>query len=152
MTGVGLGLCYEFLEIHSFHHAPGAASDTFFLCPIGYWSQAIVSFCFALTLPKPWRGAWTKPIVLMLVLSSIFDGLAQGLDFVGQVNWWLHAVYNFPFLCDFLFVRYRNICSWCQSFERSMAWCRLDRRGIACDSNTLAQYQRPRFPWAYCAL
>ena len=30
VTGVGLGLCYEFLEIHSLHHAPGAASDTFF--------------------------------------------------------------------------------------------------------------------------
>ena len=86
VTGVGLGLCYEFLEIHSLHHAPGAASDTFFLCLIGYWSQAIVSFCFALTLPKPWRGAWTKPVVLMLVVSSVFDGLAQGLDFVGQVN------------------------------------------------------------------
>eukprot|EP00942_MAST-04A_sp_MAST-4A-sp1_P000141 g141.t1 len=86
VTGVGLGLCYEFLEIHSLHHAPGAASDTFFLCLIGYWSQALVGFLFAFTQKNPMQGAWTNKVILMLVLSSIFDGLAQGLDFIGQVQ------------------------------------------------------------------
>lgn len=86
VTGVGLGLCYEFLEIHSLHHAPGAASDSFFLCLIGYWAQAIVGFLFAFTQKNPMQGAWTKKVILMLVLSSIFDGLAQGLDFIGQVQ------------------------------------------------------------------
>eukprot|EP00943_MAST-04B_sp_MAST-4B-sp1_P000005 g5.t1 len=86
VTGVGLGLCYEFLEIHSLHHAPGAAEDSFFLCLIGYWAQAIVGFLFAYAQKDFLQGAWTKKVIVMLVLSSIFDGLAQGLDFIGQVQ------------------------------------------------------------------
>jgi drug/metabolite transporter (DMT)-like permease len=84
ISGVGLGLCYEFLELHSLHHAPGAAADTFFLCLIGYVSQALVSGAFAFSRPNPLQGSWTKPALVMLVLSSVFDGLAQGLDFFGQ--------------------------------------------------------------------
>ena len=84
VTGVGLGLCYEFLELHSLHHAPGAAADTFLLCLIGYVSQAIVSGAFAFSRPNPLQGSWTKPVLVMLMLSSIMDGIAQGLDFFGQ--------------------------------------------------------------------
>ena len=63
VTGVGLGLCYEFLEIHSLHHAPGAASDTFFLCLIGYWSQALVGFLFAASAiaTESWLRSWKAP-------------------------------------------------------------------------------------------
>ena len=86
ITGVGLGLCYEFLELHSLHHKPGAASGTFFLCLIGYFSQAVVSGAYAFSRKNPLEGSWTKLAIVMLLLSSVFDGLAQGLDFIGQAK------------------------------------------------------------------
>lgn len=85
-TGVGLGLCYEFLEIHSFHHAPGASADSFFLVLLGYWSQALFGFAFAFSKTNFMEGAWSKPVIAILLLSSICDGIAQALDFVGQVE------------------------------------------------------------------
>jgi drug/metabolite transporter (DMT)-like permease len=85
-TGVGLGLCYEFLEIHSNNHSPGASAQSFFLCLLGYFSQAVFGGIFAFCQKDPLKGSWTKPILVTLFLSSICDGLAQALDLVGQVE------------------------------------------------------------------
>merc|ERR1711871_617097 len=83
-TGVGLGLCYEFLELNSLNHAPAASASSFFLCFIGYISQTLVAGAYALSQPNPLKGSWTRQVILMLVLSSISDGIAQALDFFGQ--------------------------------------------------------------------
>ena len=40
-TGVGLGMTFEYMELHSPKHAP-ASGDSFFLCLIGYWSQSVL--------------------------------------------------------------------------------------------------------------
>lgn len=34
----------------------------------------------------PFRGRWTLPVLRALFLSALFDGAAQALDYVGQVN------------------------------------------------------------------
>jgi len=85
ITGVGLGMAFEFLDLHSSKHAP-ASSSSFFLCLIGYWSQTILGGLYALTRPNPLRGSWTKPVLQLLFISAIFDGGAQALDYVGQTN------------------------------------------------------------------
>jgi len=76
---------YEFLDLHSKDHRP-AADLTFFLCVIGYWSQSLVGAAYAATIDNPFRGAWTKEVVRMLLISALFDGAAQALDYVGQVR------------------------------------------------------------------
>ena len=80
-----LGMAYEYLDLNSTDATP-AADKTFFLCFLGYWAQAIVGVGYAFTRPNPMRGAWTLPVVQLLVVSALFDGGAQALDYVGQVN------------------------------------------------------------------
>lgn len=89
-TGVGLGMAFEFLDLHSVDHTP-AADQTFFLCFLGYWAQTLVGAAFAFW-PRPghhsspWRGAWTPPVLSALAASAALDGAAQALDYVGQVQ------------------------------------------------------------------
>ena len=85
VTGVGLGMAFEFLDLYSIDSTP-AAGETFFLCFIGYWAQTIFGGAYAFTVDKPFRGAWTKKVVKLLVISALFDGGAQALDYIGQVR------------------------------------------------------------------
>mmetsp|Transcript_29124 Transcript_29124/g.37579 ORF Transcript_29124/g.37579 Transcript_29124/m.37579 type:complete len:384 (+) Transcript_29124:117-1268(+) len=85
MTGIALGMAFEFLDLYSKDETP-AADETFFLCFIGYWAQTIVSGTYALTKPNPFQGSWTKSVFKFLLISALFDGCAQALDYVGQVN------------------------------------------------------------------
>lgn len=92
-TGVGLGMSFEFMELHSPKHAP-ADPKSFFLCLIGYWSQSILGGGYALVKAQydtgDWRscakGSWTRPVLVVLVVSALFDASAQALDYVGQVK------------------------------------------------------------------
>ena len=87
LTGIGLGMSFEFMELH------GGPADgkSFLLCLIGYWSQTFLGGTYALW-KAGWdrkvatKGAWTRPVVTMLCISAAFDGLAQGLDYVGQTK------------------------------------------------------------------
>ena len=90
LTGIGLGMSFEFMELHSSKHKP-AADKSFFLCLIGYWSQTVLGGLYALwaadwNMQRAMRGAWTKPVLIVLVISALFDGAAQALDYVGQVQ------------------------------------------------------------------
>jgi drug/metabolite transporter (DMT)-like permease len=87
VTGIGLGMSFEFMELH------GGPADgkSFFLCLIGYWSQTVLGGGYALwqagwSPAKACKGAWTKPVLVMLFISAGFDGLAQGLDYLGQTK------------------------------------------------------------------
>ena len=88
-TGVGLGMAFEFLDLNSVDHTP-AADQTFFLCFLGYWAQTLVGAAYAFWPqpggPNPLRGAWTRPVVSALAASAALDGIAQALDYVGQVQ------------------------------------------------------------------
>ena len=81
-SGIGLGCCFELLDTH----AGPAKSQTFFLAFVGYWAQFFVSGLYVLSTGS-WRGArWSRPAVIALVLSAIFDGAAQAMDYVGQME------------------------------------------------------------------
>merc|ERR1711865_613859 len=81
-TGVGLGMCWEFLELH----AGPAKPQTFLTCFIGYWAQVIVGGAYALSQPKGifGGGTWSRRTIGMLCISALFDGFAQSLNYVGQ--------------------------------------------------------------------
>jgi hypothetical protein len=36
--------------------------------------------------PNPLRGTWSPAVLRVLVVSALFDGAAQALDFIGQLN------------------------------------------------------------------
>ena len=42
-TGIGIGLCFEYLALQSTTVGPQPQPATFFLCFLGYWAQTIVS-------------------------------------------------------------------------------------------------------------
>jgi len=81
-TGVGLGMCWEFLELH----AGPAKPQTFLTCFIGYWAQVIVGGSYALYSAGGifGGGTWSRRTIFMLFISALFDGAAQSLNYVGQ--------------------------------------------------------------------
>jgi drug/metabolite transporter (DMT)-like permease len=85
-SGIGLGLAFEFLDLNSADGHTPAAGKTFFLCLVGYWSQVIVGGVYALSRPNAFRGAWTRPVIFAVLAAALFDGSAQALDYVAQVE------------------------------------------------------------------
>ena len=80
-TGVLLGVSFELLDTH----AGPARSQTFFLAFVGYWAQFIVAGIYV-ACTGTWRGAkFGRNALLALVLSALFDGAGQALDYVGQM-------------------------------------------------------------------
>lgn len=83
-TGIGLGLNFEFLVIH----AGPARYDTFFLCLLGYWANLLTGLFWVIGTGS-WRQrgvVWTKPMMSALMAAACFDGGAQALNFVAQVE------------------------------------------------------------------
>ena len=78
VSGIALGLLFEALQLHS---GP-AAFQTFLLPFFGYVAQGIVGLLWV-AMRGTWRqGAWTRRMVLYMVLSSLGNGAAQALDYV----------------------------------------------------------------------
>ena len=60
-SGVGLGMAFEFLDLHSVDHTP-AADQTFFLCFLGYWAQTIVGAAYGFVIYNSTCFLKNKPI------------------------------------------------------------------------------------------
>ena len=83
-SGILCGQLFEFLRIH----AGTARYDTFFLALLGYSAQFVVGFVWLLSTGS-WRRRdteWTRRMVAALLASALFDGSAQGLNYVAQVQ------------------------------------------------------------------
>lgn len=82
LSGIALGMCFEVLDLHA-----GPAKDsTFFLCFIGYWSQAIVGGFWILRTGTARQGQWPRRAIAALVASAVADGAAQALNFLAQME------------------------------------------------------------------
>lgn len=81
-TGIMLGMSFELLDLHA-----GPAKELTFLLPLlGYWAQLLVGG-FWVARCGSWRqGRWTRPMVVAIVGSAVFDGAAQALDYAGQMQ------------------------------------------------------------------
>lgn len=77
ITGVGLGMSFEFMDLHSSKHAP-ASGESFFLCLVGYWSQTILGGLYALTRPDAMRGPLISPIAWPCLASRLPSRQAPG--------------------------------------------------------------------------
>ena len=80
-SGIGLGQTFELLQLH----AGPARYDTFFLCLLGYWAFLVGGLWVV------WTGSWrrgrrTRKMRAVLVLSAVFDGAAQALNYVAQLE------------------------------------------------------------------
>lgn len=82
MTGISIGMSFEILQLH----AGPARYQTFFLALLGYWAQFFASGSWLLYTGTWRRGVWTKRNVAALVVSACFDGSAQALNYVAQIE------------------------------------------------------------------
>ena len=81
-SGIGLGQTFELLQLH----AGPARYDTFFLCLLGYWANFLVGGLWVVWTGSWRRGRWTRRMRAVLVLSAVFDGAAQALNYVAQLE------------------------------------------------------------------
>ena len=81
-SGIALGMCFEILQLH----AGPAKYQSFFLPLLGYWAQFLASGVWVLGTGTWRQGSWTKRNVAALIISAGFDGTAQALNFVAQVE------------------------------------------------------------------
>jgi drug/metabolite transporter (DMT)-like permease len=81
-TGISLGMSFEILQLH----AGPARYETFFLALLGYWAQFLTSG-FWVRYTGTWRqGEWNRRNVTALLISACFDGSAQALNYVAQIE------------------------------------------------------------------
>ena len=114
LTGIGLALAWEQMVIH----AGPASEETFFVCLIGYWAQTLVGGGWVLRArlvrPNPRRdpllaavepataphragfGVWNRRAASVLVLSALFDGASQALNYVAMTEggYVLYAIFH----------------------------------------------------------
>ena len=75
-------MSFEVLQLH----AGPAHYRTFFLAVLGYWAQFIVSGSW-LIYTGMWRqGQLNRRNIAALIVSAIFDGSAQALNYVAQIE------------------------------------------------------------------
>ena len=86
VSGVGIGMSFELLQVH----AGPAKYETFFLPLLGYWAQMLASAAWLLLSGALGRVLdtryWNRRNVAALIVSACFDGAAQALNFVAQVQ------------------------------------------------------------------
>ena len=81
-SGVAVGMCFEVLDVH----AGPAAELTFFLPFLGYWAQALIGGAWVARSGSWRQGVWTLPMAGALVASAVFDGGAQAIDYLAQLQ------------------------------------------------------------------
>jgi drug/metabolite transporter (DMT)-like permease len=81
-SGIAIGISFEILQLH----AGPARYETFFLSVLGYWAQVLASGSYLLYTGTWRRGLWNRRSMTALAVSSCFDGAAQALNYVAQIE------------------------------------------------------------------